>query len=132
MHWFKRALIVVAALILLPVGGIFLLDAYQRIPLARFYATHPMLGLMDNVPYDTNELMVDILHKRVPVGSTRAHAIQVLADEGMSCGPVEIASRRFTCFVKDREPENLIPRWYIGIQLDENDRVSGGGVRVSR
>src|ERR1041385_6308038 len=59
----------------------------------------------------------------------RDHAIQVLTEEGMACGPVEVVSRRFICFVKDREPENLIPRWYIAIRLDERSCNSGSDRR---
>jgi hypothetical protein len=132
VHWFKRVLAVTAVVILLLIVGLFAREAYERVQLARFYEAHPMLGMMDKVPDNPAELMVDILLERVPVGSTRAHAIQVLTGEGMACGPVEVVSHRFTCFVRDREPENLIPRWYIEIRLDENDQVSGGGVRVSR
>jgi hypothetical protein len=132
MRWFKRILVVAAAAILLLIAGLFAREAYERVQLARFYEAHPMLGMMDEVPYDTEPLVVDILLKRIPVGSTRDHAIEILTEEGMACGPVEVVSRRFACFVKDRKPENLIPRWYIGIQLDESDRVSSGSARVSR
>src|SRR4051812_8446478 len=117
MRWFKRALAVGAVVILLLIVGLFLREAYERVQLARFYKAHPMLGMMDKVPDNPAELMVGILLERIPVGSTRDHAIQVLTEEGMACGPVEVVSRHFTCFVKDRKPENLISRWYVGIQL---------------
>jgi hypothetical protein len=132
MRWFRRALAVGAIVILLSIVALFAREAYERVQLARFYEAHPMLGMMDKVPDNRAEPMVSILLGRVPVGSTRDHANQVLTEEGMACGPVEVVSRHFTCFVKDRKPENLIPRWYVGIQLDESDRVLGGGVRVSR
>jgi hypothetical protein len=132
MRWLKRILAVAAVVILLLVVGLFAREAYERVQLARFYEAHPMLGMMDKVPDNPAELMVGILLERVPVGSTRDHAIQVLTEEGMACGPVEVVSRHFACFVKDRKPETLIPRWYIGIQLDESDRVSSGFARVSR
>ena len=128
MRWLKRALILGSGLILLMTAGLFVLDAVEHALVARFYKAHPMLGMMDKFR-GTTPAMVDILLKRVPNGSTRADAIQILASEGMSCESVDTASRKLlACEAKNRRPQSLIPRWYVEILFDEGDRVLDGRV----
>jgi hypothetical protein len=129
MRRLKRALTIGSALVLLLVAGLFALNAFERVQIARFYEAHPMLGMMNKFPSTVDPGMVDILLKRVPIGSMRSDAIQILAGEGMECGSVDSSSRKLlVCGAKDREPRHLIPRWHVEIQFDQSDKVSGGRV----
>ena len=128
MRWLKHALVIGSGLILLMAGGLFILGAVERALVARFYEAHAMLGMMHEFP-NTDPATVDILLRRVPRGSTRADATEILASEGMKCEPVDTAPRKYlACEAKNRWPQSLIPRWYVEILFDESDRVSDGRV----
>ena len=123
-RWLKLALTIFAALILLIIVGLFVLDRYERAEFARFYDAHPMLGMMSKFPKTEDPGMVEVLLTRVPKGTTRADAIQILAGEGMRCG----SRKLLVCEVKNREPQMLIPQWLVEVHFDESDKVSGGRV----
>lgn len=127
MRWFKRPLFAFATLVLLLIVGLAVLSADEKTQVARFYDAHPMLQMMDRIPAILDRERVDVLLQRVPKGSTRKDAAQILSSEGMRCGHVQ-SQRLLTCDLKDREPAHLIPRWVVEIQFDESDRVSGGRV----
>lgn len=132
MRWFKRALLAVAAMVLFAIAGIFALNVSEEMQIARFYNAHPMLREMNKLPTTTDPRMTEILLARIPIGSTRLSALQTLSAEGLACeANVFLQRKQLTCRIENREPEHLIPRWYVGIQLDEEDKVSGGGIRVS-
>ena len=128
MRWFKRVLLAFAALVLLLIVGLAVLSADEKAQVARFYDAHPMLQMMDKIPAILDRERVDVLLQRVPKGSTRKDAAQILSSEGMSCSHAQSSQRLLTCDLKDREPAHLIPRWVVEVQFDENDKVSGGRV----
>ncbi|MEA2823462.1 MAG: hypothetical protein QOJ86_5466 [Bradyrhizobium sp.] len=129
MSWPKRILITLAAaaaLILLPIIGLVI---YDEVRFALFNNSHPMLKAMSeqrNQDYaEDRRRMNDILLKRLPVGSTRSEALQILTVEGMECArPPGTAQRDLlVCYVTSPRV-----RWHIEVQFDENDRVLGGRV----
>jgi hypothetical protein len=129
MRWFKRALIIVVALILLLVVGLFVLDAHETAQVTRFYEAHPMLRMMNEFPTTQDSKVIDILLERVPIGSTHSNTIQTLSSEGMSCAKLTSGNRKLlSCQLKEREACLLIPEWHIEVLLDDNDQVSGGHI----
>jgi hypothetical protein len=132
-RWFKRALTVVAALILLLVVGLFVLAAHETAQIARFYDAHPMLRMMNKFSTSQDPRMVDVLLERVPIGSTRSNAVQTLSSEGMFCTKLTVEDRKLlSCELKEREACLLIPEWYIQVSLDDNDEISGGRVNAGK
>lgn len=132
MTWLNRILITlasVAALLMVPVVALVIYDIYERTQVARFYEAHPMLRAMNELPdqpYAERQLrMADILLKRLPLGSTLSQALDVFATEGMKCErPARPLSRpMLICSVTAPRM-----RWHIEVQLDGNDKVSGGRV----
>jgi len=132
MSWPKRILITLAAaaaLILIPVVGLVIYDFYERMQVALFYRAHSMLRTMHELPdqsYETRlQGMTNILLKRLPIGSARSDALGVLSDEGMKCSPGTGSTARTMLVCGVTSPR---VRWHIEIQLDENNKVSGGRV----
>lgn len=128
MRWFKCVLFAFAALVLLLIVGLAVLSADEKAQVARFYDAHPMLQMIDKIPAILDRERVDVLLQRVPKGSTRKDAFQILSSEGMSCFNATPNQRPLVCGVKKREPAHLIPNWHVEVQFDENDKVSGGRV----
>jgi hypothetical protein len=136
MSWSKRILITLAAvvaLMLIPVVGLIIFDFYVDAQVARFYNTHPMLRSMNEAPHppitrpltELDQARADILLKRLPIGSSRADALQVFSLEGMKCErPTGTAQQSMlVCYVTAPKV-----RWHIEVRFDDNDKVSGGRV----
>jgi hypothetical protein len=135
MRWFKGFLIILTALILLPVLGVIIFDFYVNAQVARFYDTHPMLRAMNDArPATTHGAdpwpeMTAVLLQHVPLGSARSDAVRILADEGMDCQPSNAPTpNSLACFLHDRPAS--VPRWYIEVKFDQDNKVSEGHVLV--
>lgn len=128
MRWLRRVLFAFAALVLLLITGLVVQSSHEKTQVTRFYDAHPMLQMMDKVPVLLEQERIDVLLQRIPKGSTRMSALQILSSEGMNCSHAHSNQRLLTCDLKDREPAHLIPRWFVEVQFDENDKVSGGRV----
>jgi hypothetical protein len=133
MRLFKVFLIILTVLVLLPVIGVVIYGRYVDAQVARFYDEHPLLRSMYELPHPPiteplaklDQQRDDILLKRLPIGSSRADALEMLSSEGMNCLPMTIPNRREMLVCK---ASSLQSRWRIEIQFDENERVSGGRV----
>jgi hypothetical protein len=134
MRLLKRGLLAFAVLIGLLAGALAVNHWYETNQSRRFYAAHPMLRTMDEtVPGSGRatgwERFTPILLQRVPVGSTRADAIRLLAEEGFECIPSTVPwPHSLGCWTRTR-PSN-VPRWHIQLELDQSDRVAGGRVMM--
>lgn len=130
MRWLKRVLFVVAALLLLIIGGLYALHAYEKRQVARFYEARPMLAQMTHF-FSSDLKMMEILMNYVPVGSTYEQAFKVLSSQGMTCGPLKRNDfSSLACGVEDARGDvcTLIPRWSVDIYFDQNGKVSRGNV----
>jgi hypothetical protein len=133
MRLFKVFLIILTALVLLPVIGLIIYSRYVDARVAQFYDEHPLLRSMNELTHppiteplaELDQQRVDILLKRLPIGSSRADALERLSSEGMKCSPMTIPNHREMLVCK---ASSIQSRWRIEIQFDENERVSGGRV----
>jgi hypothetical protein len=132
VFWFKRILIILAALIALPVVGVLILDLYVRVQVALFYKAHPMLRTMNEAPPlttrgdDSWPQMRAVLLERIPIGSARSEAVRILADEGMVCIAINTPTRNLSCSLP-YDPVG-VPRWHVEVNFDEHDKVAEGRV----
>jgi hypothetical protein len=133
VFWFKRILIILAALIALPVLGLFSLDLYVRVQVALFYKAHPMLRTMIEAPpaptraTDPWPQMRAVLLERVPIGSARSEAVRILTDEGMVCAAANMRTQNSLACSLSYDPVG-VPRWHVEVQFDKDDKVADGRV----
>jgi hypothetical protein len=129
----KVFLIILTALVLIPVIGVVVYGRYVDAQVARFYDEHPLLRSINELPHppitrppaELDQQRDAILLKRLPIGSSRADALEMLSSEGMKCSPMTIPNHREMLVCKASSHQS---RWRIEIQFDENEKVSGGRV----
>jgi hypothetical protein len=133
MRLLKRSLIVFFGLVALPAGVLAVFYWMETVQSERFYAAHPVLRAMRDAPpagsrsNDPWPEMTTILLEHVPTGSTRSDALRILGDEGLNCTPSNAPTpNSLACWTRTR-PSN-VPRWYVEVKFDQDDKVSGGRV----
>jgi hypothetical protein len=135
MSLLNRGLLIIAgllgsvlALALIAFGIFFVNHKMESYHSEEFYASHPLLRSMLAANHnDLSAAMAAILLARIPIGSERSDAERILADEGMDCKPSDhVTPNSIGCFVQNRP--SSVPRWYIEVKFDKDDKVSGGRV----
>ena len=138
MRWTRQLLLSLAVVVSATVGLVsgllsaiwvpFLMD---DIEVNAFYSAHPMLRAMRGAPTritpsGDNPAMTRILLDRVPTGTDRSTAIQILAAENIWCErPVALADRDLLVCGPIKRPCS-VSRWYIELHFDELNNVAGG------
>jgi hypothetical protein len=113
VFWFKRILIILAALIALPVVGVLILDLYVRVQVALFYKAHPMLRTMNEAPPlitrgdDSWPQMRAVLLERIPIGSARSEAVPFSPTKAWSV--LRSIRQRGTCRVRSHTIPSAFP-----------------------
>ena len=139
MRWTRRFLLSLAVLVTATfgiVGGvvsaIWVPFLMADIKANAFYASHPMLRAMRDAPtHFTSKgdrpAVTKILLNRVPPGTSRSEAIQILATENIKCDRTMVslhADRVLVCGPIKRPCS--VARWYIELNFDEKDTLAGG------
>jgi hypothetical protein len=109
MRWSKRSLIVFGlfyAPFLLLTGAFMIYEHTENTRVAEFYDAHPMLREMGGGK--AGEQMTAILLHRVPIGSTRSDALDVLSAEDMDCKPGDQSGKPYPLKPEIVQPEVLV------------------------
>ena len=119
---------VIAAPILLVVGCL----EIERMQVQAFYRDHPLLDEIIKAaeksrPNEPQASMMDVLLKRVPLGTKRTEATRILASEKLVCSlPSSNRTTMLVCYPSNAP--QVVGRWLLEVNFDASDEVSGGRV----
>ena len=135
MRFVKYGVLALLALVIVPVGSLFLYVVLLQAETASFHRTRPILNSMNSV-HDriwTNDSLAarGVLLERFPVGTELNAALSALKTEGFACtSPASVSGAAVDCQLLAPAASGGSTRWIVNLWSDERDRLTSAKVAV--